>query len=210
MGAGTGISSRQLADRGVDVLALEPDPRMAEIAAEKGIRTQLAKFEDWDADGQTFDLVLFAQSFHWVDPDVALPKVRRMLTARGRLALVWNRLFPVDPSRDDFAPIYRDYIESGSPLTNAAPTSGTGPGLDIGRVDDMLEDAGFAVTQRTYHRKAHFDCDQWLGLVFTYSNHLVLPARAARELRNRLAERIGSGGVTVGGDTLLITARPRA
>jgi len=38
----------------------------------------------------------------------------------------------------------------------------------------------------------------------------VLPARAARELRKRLAERIGPGGVTVGDDTLLITARPRA
>ena len=209
VGAGTGISSRQLADRGVDVLALEPDPRMAEVAAEKGNRTQLAKFEDWDAAGQTFDLVLFAQSFHWVDPDVALPKVRRLLSPRGRLALVWNRLFPVDPSRDDLAPIYRDYMEPGAPPA-AAPNGDTGPGLDIGRVDDMLEDAGFAVTQRTYHRQAHFDCDQWLGLVFTYSNHLLLPARAARELRNRLAERIGSDGVTVGGDTLLITARPRA
>jgi SAM-dependent methyltransferase len=210
VGAGTGISSRQLADRGVDVLALEPDPRMAEIAAEKGIRTQLAKFEDWDATGHTFDLVLFAQSFHWVDPDVALPKVRRILSQRGRLALAWNRLFPVDPSRDDFAPIYRDYMEPGAPPATPAPTGGAAPGLDIGRVDDMLEDAGFALARRNYHRQAHLDGDQWLGLVFTYSNHLVLPARAARELRKRLAERIGPGGVTVGDDTLLITARPRA
>jgi SAM-dependent methyltransferase len=74
VGAGTGISSRQLAERGIDVLALEPDPRMVELAVEKGIRTHLAKFEDWDAEEQTFDLVLFAQSFHWVDPDVALPR----------------------------------------------------------------------------------------------------------------------------------------
>jgi hypothetical protein len=29
-------------------------------------------------------------------------------------------------------------------------------------------------------------------------------------LRDRLAERIGPGGVTVGGDALLITARPRS
>ena len=128
VGAGTGISSRQLADRRVDVLALEPDPRMAEIAAEKGIRTQLAKFEDWDAAGQTFDLVLFAQSFHWVDPDVALPKVRRLLSERGRLALAWNRLFPVLPSRDDFAPIYRDYMDPGAPQATPAPSGGHGPG----------------------------------------------------------------------------------
>ena len=31
VGAGTGISSRQLADRGVDVLALEPDGRLRPV-----------------------------------------------------------------------------------------------------------------------------------------------------------------------------------
>lgn len=206
VGAGTGIASTQLANRGVDVLALEPDQRMAELAAEKGIRTKIAKFEEWDAAEQTFDLVLFAQSFHWVDPDVALPKVRRLLTDRGHLALAWNRMFPVSPSRSDFAPIYRDYMEPGSPLVTATPT---GPGLDIGRVDDVLENAGFIVLQRTYQREAHYDRDEWLDLVFTYSNHLVLPAETASELRDRLAEYIGTAGVTVGGDALLITARPR-
>lgn len=208
VGAGTGISSRQLADRRVDVLALEPDPRMAELAAEKGIRTEVAKFEDWDAGAQTFDLVLFAQSFHWVDPDVALPKVRRLLTDRGRLALAWNRLFPITPSRNDFASIYRDFMDPDSPLVTAMPTGGTGSGLDVGRLDVLLERAGFTVGQRTYRREAHYGCQEWLDLVFTYSNHLVLPADRAAELRDRLAARIGPGGVTVGGDALLITARP--
>ena len=207
VGAGTGISSRQLANRGVDVLALEPDPRMAELAAEKGIHTRVAKFEEWDAAEQTFDLVLFAQSFHWVDPDVALAKVRRLLTDRGRLALAWNRLFPVAPSRSDFAPIYRDYMAPGSPLVTGTPTR---PGLALGRVDDLLEQAGFTVSQRTFRREAHYDREQWLDLVFTYSTHLVLPAGEAHELRDRLAARIGPAGVTVGGDALLITARPRA
>jgi SAM-dependent methyltransferase len=207
VGAGTGIASRQLTKRGVDVLALEPDPRMAELAAEKGIRTQIAKFEEWDAADQRFDLVLFAQSFHWVDPDVALPKVRRLLTDRGHLALAWNRMFPVAPSRGDFAPIYRDYMEPGSPLVTGTPTA---EGLDVARVDDVLENAGFTARQHTYQREAHYDRDEWLDLVFTYSNHLVLPAEKASELRDRLATHIGTAGVTVGGDTLLITARPRA
>lgn len=210
VGAGTGISSRQLADRGVDVLALEPDPRMAKLAAGKWIRTELATFEDWDAGAQTFDLVLFAQSFHWVDPEVALPKVRRLLTDRGRLAMAWNRLFPITPSRNDFAPIYRDYMPPGSPLVTAAPTGGTGSGLDVGRLDVLLEEAGFTVEQRTYRREAHYDREEWLDLVFTYSNHLVLPAERSHALRERLATRIGPEGVTVGGDALLITARPNS
>lgn len=46
VGAGTGISSAQFADRAADVLAVEPDTRMAELARAKGIRTEIATFED--------------------------------------------------------------------------------------------------------------------------------------------------------------------
>jgi len=81
---------------------------MAELATEKGDSHPDREVRGVGRREQRFDLVMFAQSFHWVDPDVALPKVRRLLTDRGHLALAWNRMFPVAPSRSDFAPIYRD------------------------------------------------------------------------------------------------------
>jgi len=71
-----------------------------------------------------------------------------------------------------------------------------------------LETAGFAVQQLTYAHGEQYTREQWLDLVFTYSNHLVLPADRATELRAQLAAVIGDGGVQVGGDTLLIVARP--
>src|ERR1700754_5064037 len=74
VGAGTGIASEQLLGKGVDVLAVEPDPRMAEIAKEKGIPIEIGTFESWDPAERRFDLVVFGQSFHWVDPRIALPK----------------------------------------------------------------------------------------------------------------------------------------
>ena len=60
----------------------------------------------------------------------------------------------------------------------------------------------------TYARGEQYSREQWLDLVFTYSNHLVLPADRATELRAGLAAVIGDGGVQVGGDTLLILAQP--
>jgi hypothetical protein len=47
---------------------------------------------------------------------------------------------------------------------------------------------------------------QWLDLAFTYSNHLTLAAEKATERRTRLADRIGSDGVSVGGEALAILA----
>lgn len=208
VGAGTGIASAQLAARGAEVLALEPDPRMAEVAREKGLTVQVATFEDWDAAGRVFDLILFAQSFHWVDPEIALPKIRALLAPGGTLALAWNRLFPVRPSRAEFATVYRDFLDAASPLVTATPTGGTGSGMDSDELVGGIERAGFVVDRRTYPRSEPYPGERWLDLVFTYSNHLVLEPDRQRELRLRLGELIGGRPVLVGGDTLLLGCRP--
>jgi SAM-dependent methyltransferase len=205
VGAGTGIASEQLLGREVNVLAVEPDPRMAEVASGKGIPIEIGTFENWDPAERRFDLVVFGQSFHWVNPDIALPKVHRLLPSGGRLALMWNRLVPTHPTQSDLAGIYRDYVDPGSPLVD-----GSSNGLDAEhRTDGLVASitaSGFTVEERTYPRDDHYSTEQWLDLAFTYSNHLVLAAEKASELRSRLAERIGSNGVSVGGDALLILA----
>jgi SAM-dependent methyltransferase len=198
VGAGTGIASRQLAERGADVLAVEPDTRMAAIAQEKGIPVEIATFERWEPVGRRFDLVVFAASFHWVDPFVALPKARDILCDGGRLALIWNRLQPTSPTRADFGSIYQDFMDVDTRTTD-------------GRHDDvaaMITAAGFTIAERQYPHNLHYSAQQWVDLVFTYSNHLTLAAEKASELRARLAERIGPAGVSVGGDALAILATP--
>lgn len=57
VGCGTGIASRQMAERGAKVLGVELAPRMAEIARSHGIDVELGAFEGWDAAGRTFDRV---------------------------------------------------------------------------------------------------------------------------------------------------------
>jgi SAM-dependent methyltransferase len=202
VGAGTGIASEQLLARGVNVLAVEPDPRMADIARNKGIRVEIGTFESWDAAERRFDVVVFGQSFHWLNPNIALPKAHRLLTSGGRLALMWNRLFPTQPTHSDLAEIYRNYMDPDSSLFGNAPNKH----VDTERMIASITAFGFTVEERTYPRHAHYSTEQWLDLAFTYSNHLILAADKASELRARLAERIGSKGVSVGGDTLLILA----
>jgi SAM-dependent methyltransferase len=206
VGAGTGIASEQLLKRGVNVLAVEPDTRMAEIAKEKGVPVEIGTFETWDPADRSFDLVVFAQSFHWVDPAVALPKAHSVLSKGGHLALMWNRLVPTDPTHDDFAEIYRDYVDPGSAVIGGSSNGLVESDGNTSGLIASITASGFAVERRTYPRHAYYSAEHWLDLVFTYSNHLVLAAEKASELRARLAERIGSRGVSVGGDTLLILA----
>jgi SAM-dependent methyltransferase len=197
-GAGTGIASMQMVERGAEVLAVEPDARMAAVAQSKGIPVELATFEEWEPAGREFDLVVFAASFHWVDPAVALPKIRGILNDGGKLALIWNRLRPTNPTRADFEAIYRDYMDVETHRGDGNPDE----------VVDMIAAAGFSVTQRRYPHDLHYAAQQWVDIAFTFSNQLILAADKAADLRARLIERIGSAGVSVGGDAVAIFATP--
>jgi SAM-dependent methyltransferase len=197
-GAGTGIASMQFIERGADLLAVEPDTRMAAVAQAKGIPVEIATFEQWDPTGRRFDRVVFAASFHWVDPAVALPKVRDILCDGGKLALIWNRLRPTKPTRAEFESIYRDYMDVDRRSTDGNPDE----------IVDLLTAAGFTVTQRRYPHDLHYSAQQWVDIAFTFSHQLILAADKATELRTRLVERIGSAGVSVGGDAVAILATP--
>lgn len=91
IGAGTGISSRLLADRGLHVLAVEPNAAMRE----SGEPHPRVTFVDGTAEttglgDASVDLVLCAQAFHWFKPQEALGEFRRILKAGGRLAFLVN------------------------------------------------------------------------------------------------------------------------
>ncbi len=107
VGAGTGISSRLLADRGVSVVAIEPNEAMRTAAhPHAGVRWQAGTAESTGLDGGSVDLILVAQAFHWVRQEEALVEFARVLKPRGRIALVWNER----DRADAFMTEYRDAI----------------------------------------------------------------------------------------------------
>ncbi|MFJ6464449.1 class I SAM-dependent methyltransferase [Streptomyces sp. NPDC091387] len=92
VGAGTGISTRRLHDRGADVVAVEPGPGMA---AE--LRRALPDVPLVRGDGNhlpfaaaSADLITYAQSWHWTDSARSAPEAMRVLRPGGALALWWN------------------------------------------------------------------------------------------------------------------------
>lgn len=97
VGAGTGISSRLLAKRGVKVLAIEPNAQMRHVADPH----PLVEFRDATAEATSLaeasvDLVACFQSFHWFNPQPTLLEFHRILKRSGKLAVVWN-----ERDRDD-------------------------------------------------------------------------------------------------------------
>jgi SAM-dependent methyltransferase len=98
VGAGTGISSRLLAERGVRVIAVEPNEGMrAAATAHPRVEWWAGTAESTGLADGSVDLVLCAQAFHWFRHAEALGEFRRILRPVGRLALVWNQRDQRDP-----------------------------------------------------------------------------------------------------------------
>jgi SAM-dependent methyltransferase len=111
VGAGTGISSRLLAERGHRVLAIEPNAAMARAAEpDPGIAWIVGAAEATTLPAASVDLVLCAQSFHWFRPIEAARELARILRPGGRLALIWN----VRDDRDPFTAAYSSVMDAAS------------------------------------------------------------------------------------------------
>lgn len=108
VGAGTGISARFLANQGVQVWAIEPNPAMIAAATPHPLVTyHPGTAEQTGLPAAGMDLVCAFQAFHWFDPLPALREFRRVLKPDGRLALVWNNRDRQDPFTGRYSDIVR-------------------------------------------------------------------------------------------------------
>jgi len=201
VGAGTGILSAQLSAAGADVLAVEPDEQMAAVGRAKGILFECNTFEDWQAGGRTFDLITFGQSFHWVDPAVALPKLASLLNPDGRLVLTWNRIKPAQPLREEIESISAEF-GAATPAANSANNAETA-------LQTLLRSSDFTVERIEISEDLHYSTQDWLNLVFTHSNHIILEPGIQAELRRRLRTLIGDAGVSATNNALALDCSVR-
>jgi SAM-dependent methyltransferase len=94
VGAGVGHLAIPLAQRGHDVVALEPAhamlARLREDAAACGasVAAVHAAAESIPAEDASFDLAVVADALHFLDAELAAREIGRVLRPRGRLALV--------------------------------------------------------------------------------------------------------------------------
>lgn len=153
IGAGTGISSRLLADRGIRVIAVEPNERMRSAAGEDARVTFAdSRAENTGLDEGAVDLVTCFQSFHWLQADAALAEFRRILKPGGRVALAWN----VRDDRDSFTRGYGQIILDVS-----------GPRANIERFDSaaaLMENPAFRdAKSATFASRQTLSLDELLG-----------------------------------------------
>ncbi|WP_161789856.1 class I SAM-dependent methyltransferase [Streptacidiphilus neutrinimicus] len=201
IGAGTGKATAVFGGRGLPVLAVEPDPRMAEVLRRKldslpHVEIEVSRFEQWQPGARRFDLAYAAQAWHWLDRETRRDRIFDALAPGGAVALFWNLLGIVDPV------VHRDLTAFdtayGSGLLRV-----TGLASDFAGEIESTEENGWAgwefgadvrfTDQRSVRLRngvTRRSADSWLAAVATYSGVQIMePERRAEflaELRSCL------------------------
>ncbi len=91
IGCGTGISTRLFAERGLDVVGIDPNEEMLTKAREiPGARYQKGESTATGLPSASIHLATAAQAFHWFEIATTMAELRRVLLPKGFCAAFWN------------------------------------------------------------------------------------------------------------------------
>ena len=194
IGPGSGRATRRLIEHGADPITLvEPDERFFRMLAfaNDGVRTCTtlhASFEQAPLTDAEFDLAVAATSFHWVEPDSGLRKLRRILKPGGTAALIWNvfqDLDRADPFHDATAQLLAPLAVSPSGAPDGIPFA---LDRDARRADALR--AGFEHVTYSESRWSFLLDTEQTGKLYEGFSHIQRLDAAARTLLIEKLKRI--------------------
>ena len=181
IGPGTGKLTVPLAERGFRITAVEPGPRMADLLARRvrrwpSVEIVRSTFEAAQIDPSTFDLVVAATAFHWVDPHRRYALAAAALRPGGALGLIRNDHVAA-PEHEAYLQGVRPIYERHAPELleeHATPHAGNPPGFR----DEMTASGLFEpVEQRQVTWDQAYTAESGVGMLGTHSEHRSLPRR---------------------------------
>jgi SAM-dependent methyltransferase len=170
---------------------------MAEIARSHGIDVEVAAFEDWDPAARTFDRIVSAQAWHWLDLPASTAKAASLLRPGGRLCLMWSAGCHPDDLADALADIYaRLFPNVGSPGFGYAASRPADRRSGLTEVHEAIAakpNLGPA-TEEWFPWTREYNTTQWLDVLLSRSDHAALDPPARKRLFDAIAAAIGAHG----------------
>ncbi|MFX3619343.1 MAG: class I SAM-dependent methyltransferase [Sporolactobacillus sp.] len=159
IGAGTGILTRQLLERGLHLLAIEPNNEMRASAEQTLATYSQVEFFAKPAEATTLppvsvDLITVAQAFHWFQPEQFKNECRRILKPGARVALIWNSRDSQSPLIQQTEQICRKFCPDFSGFSGGMET------IDL-RIPAFFQQDAYR--EETYQHPLHYSLEQFVG-----------------------------------------------
>ena len=197
VGCGTDQATRPLAEKGLEVHALELGPALAALAQQNladypNVTIERTAFEAFTSE-PPFDALVSVQAFHWIEPETGLAHAASLLRPGGALLLAWHQ----DVSHHtafyrETGPIFKRYeagLELNRPVPEVAPE----------RFRSVLEaspDFG-NVSSTRFSWRHRYHKERFLELLLTFSNVQAIAAEAGTPFPGEIAEMIDKHGGNV-------------
>jgi SAM-dependent methyltransferase len=188
IGCGTAQATLPFAERGYAIHCIELGADLTAIAKRKlsaypKVQVSVGSFEEYPIERRTFDLVMSATAFHWIDPEVGYRKAAEVLKPDGALALFWNKPVQTQVSANYVQSIQNVYERvvpemakrfPGLPHPDAVPTP----------IKDEIDRSRLfgEVTVLQYGWETEYTAQGYVKLLNTYSDHIALEKGIRAEL----------------------------
>jgi SAM-dependent methyltransferase len=197
VGAGTGKATALFAAYGLVIEAIEPSAEMAAVAGanlQRGnVSFEIAKFEQVDVEPGAFQLIYSGQAWHWVEPVTGEQVAARALARGGALACFWNR---VDWQRCALrSELAQAYASTGSlPQGLMTPNETAIEFADSWHERISQTDGLSSPETRTYEWTGIYTTAQYIALLGTHSDHILLEESVRIQLFGAVAAVIDEAG----------------
>ena len=186
VGSGTGKATSDLLKISKDITCLDPGKEMLEIAKSKfpSLTFINSTFEKLKTN-ETYDLIVSAMAWHWVDPKVGYKKAWDLLVDPGFLAII--RYYHIDSDPNSFhnraQGIYERYNKTTTTKRHSEQLK------QINEDAKTLNNQYFHFVKKIeYKWEQEYTIDDYLALRNTYSDHLTMQSIQREKMEAELKE----------------------
>lgn len=199
IGSGTGKATRLFAERGYALTCIEPANKLLAVAKRHfnrcpNISFIPTSFENAKLNPGTYDLIIAAQSFHWVDQSVRCKKCATALKEGGWIAVFWHAS---PPSSSPFSVCVNktltSYIEGYSPISRV-----TYEKQILARLSELSRNSFSELQLRRYPaqtRSYPATIAEFLRRMSTWSAIAALPGKLRRALMRELTRGLSNPAI---------------
>jgi SAM-dependent methyltransferase len=210
VGCGTGQATKGFAKRGFPIVAMDPGPRMLRVARDElagfsNVEFVETTFEAWPANRGAFRLIVAAQSWHWVSPEMRFAKAAEALSPNGSLAVFGH--VPVG-LRAELLAQFEDIYRRRTGTWGAPPEAGY---LPSGPFEGWFHESGLfgPVEHRMYPWKWRRTTSGFTDFLRTRPEYVAMEPAKREEMLREIAKAIDDQGgeLTLDYETHLYIAR---
>lgn len=211
IGIGTGQATLPFLKTGCELTAVELGDKLAEFSKKKFEEYERFKvinqdFETAFLEENHYDVIYSASAFHWIPPEIGLPKVYRLLKAGGVFA--WFFVLPAPSQKNMHDEIQKVYSEYKKYFNYEAPQFDRIPETQsklLGLFNKFKQYGFTEIIDKVYSSSRTLNAKDYVTLCGTYSDHRAIPEADRVVFLQKLEDTVNRcGGTFTFADTFLL------